>query len=1231
MIQLSGRQCQGCIPLRSLFATVVAVMLLLASHTGLAQDGTCGEASKLSTKGLELSQKGKHSDAKTLIKRALAIGKTTLGPDHSNVATLLDNLATLYTAERRYADAEPLRNRALAIREKALGPDHPDVAASLNNLAVLYEEWGRYADAEPLHKRSLAIREKALGLDHPGVALSLHNLGVLYRKWGRYADAEPLLKRALAIREKALGPNHLDVALSLQDVAVLYSDQGRYADAEPLHKRALAVREDALGPDHLDVATELNHLGALYSTQGRYAEAEPLYKRALAIREKALGPDHLGVANCLNNLAVLYGEQGRYSDAEPLDKRALAIREKALGPDHPDVAVSLNNLATLYKHQGCYADAEPLYKRALAIKENALGPDHRRVAGSLKNLAELYRELARYSDAEPLYKRALTIEVKALGPEHPDIATSLNNLALLYGDQGRYAEAEPLLKRALTINEKAFGLDNPHLAANLNSLASLYRKQVRAADAERLDIRALAIREKALGPDHPDVAVSLNSLAVLYGDQGRYAEAEPLLKRALAIKENALGPDHPRVARSLDDLATLYRVQHRYAEAEPLYQRELAIDEKALGPDHLNVATSLNNLAVLYREQGRYAEAEPLYQRVLAIYEKALGPDHRDVATSLHNLAVYNQGVGRLKEAIEASRRSVAIWVKRIGSDANDHSQSDTGEQKSGRDSFLFLLSLLAAQPSDASGLAPAIVEEAFRMMQYAGSMETARAVAAMTDRFASGSDALAELVRQRQDLQGRWHALDGALVKAVSQSPEKGSAEGEASLRNEIADVDAKLAAADEQLHGTRAAEFASAKPVTIAEAQKLLTSDEALVVWTVGAYESFVVVVRKDRATFFRSSLTRKDISGVIASLRKSFDIRHPLLNELPPFDTAKAYSLYQQLLAPAESLLAGATSLIIVPDGALQRLPPSLLVTEAPTAPIVTPADYKSVGWLARRYALSVIPAVSSLTLLRNFAEAHHASKPFIGFGDPDFRGADAERVNKDVAQAKTILQNLGLFVRGGALNIEDLRQLSPLPETAKELQAEAELLGAPSSNVYLGKDATVTKVRSLDLADTRVVAFATHGLVAGQFNLSEPALALTPPSDPTEEDDGLLRASDVLRLKLNADLVVLSACNTASPDGTPGAESLSGLAKAFFYAGARSLLVSHWPVDSAATVKLTTSAFDALKKEPAIGRAEAFRRALLAMIDDAGKNPGDANDAHPLFWAPFVVVGEGGSGK
>jgi CHAT domain-containing protein len=185
--------------------------------------------------------------------------------------------------------------------------------------------------------------------------------------------------------------------------------------------------------------------------------------------------------------------------------------------------------------------------------------------------------------------------------------------------------------------------------------------------------------------------------------------------------------------------------------------------------------------------------------------------------------------------------------------------------------------------------------------------------------------------------------------------------------------------------------------------------------------------------------------------------------------------------------------------------------------------------------------------------------------------------------------------------------------------------ASSLGAGKQSVHLRQEATVSNVKRMDLTHYRVLAFATHGLMAGEFKgLAEPALVLTPPEVGTELDDGLLSASAVAQLKLNANWVILSACNTAAADGTPGAEGLSGLAKAFFYAGTRALLVSHWPVDSDATVKLTTKMLKESADSPGIGKAEALRRSMLALMADENK----PQHAHPAFWAPFVVVGEGG---
>ena len=233
---------------------------------------------------------------------------------------------------------------------------------------------------------------------------------------------------------------------------------------------------------------------------------------------------------------------------------------------------------------------------------------------------------------------------------------------------------------------------------------------------------------------------------------------------------------------------------------------------------------------------------------------------------------------------------------------------------------------------------------------------------------------------------------------------------------------------------------------------------------------------------------------------------------------------------------------------------------------------------------------------------------------------------------MSRSAGLLDTAGDYFRGGLADVAAMKaRLCPLPDTAHELKCVARSLGAPETSIVLDKAMTETAVKSAALDRYRVVHFATHGLLAGEAaelakSHAEPALVFSPPDTATEEDDGLLTASEVAGLKLDADWVVMSACNTAG-GGAPGAEALSGLAKAFFYAGARALLVSHWPVNSYAATMLTSRTFAEMSMHKTVGRSEAYRRAMLGLMSDKDQ----PWTAHPSVWAPFVVVGEGGATK
>ena len=882
------------------------------------------------------------------------------------------------------------------------------------------------------------------------------------------------------------------------------------------------------------------------------------------------------------------------------------------------MAESLNDLALLYWAQGKYAEAEPLYRRSLVIREKALGAEHPDVAESLNDLALLYWAQGKYAEAEPLYKRSLAIYEKALGAEHPDVAISLGNLALLSESQGRYGEAEPLNKRSLAIYEKALGPDHPFVAISLNNLAALFKAQGNYTDAEPLYMRSLAIRKKALGPEHPSVAASLNNLAALYQDQGRNDEAEPLYKRSLAIREKALGPDHSDVGQTLNNLAVLYRFQGRYGEAESLYKRSLAIREKALGPDHPDVGQSLANLAALYGSQGRYGEAESLHKRSLAIKEKALGFDHPDVARSLNYLAALYRAQGRQDLTLNYIRRASAIHRGRTARTGGGRSAGGLSEQRNVRYAFLWHLRATIENPADDPSARGALTGEGFEAGQLADATGAGAALSRMAARFAAGDDALAGLVRERQDAAERWRKLDEALVKAASRPPGKRDKAGEAAMRQEEAAVDEQIKGIDARLATTfpQFAELAAPKPDPLAEVQALLAEDEALLTYLVWNVHSFVFVVRRDRALARQIKLGAEELGEAVTELRTGLDpVGIRSLADIPPFDTTKAFELYRKLFQPVEVLLEGARHVFVVPDGALQSLPLGVLVTQESQGDFKDFSGYRHVAWLAKKYAMTTLPSVSSLRALRTFAKRARASRPFLGIGDPQLEGETGSGRGVKLAS---------LFTPRGVADVESVRQLASLPESAGELKALARTLGAGDDALILGTEATETRVKRSALKDYKVIAFATHGLVAGDLEgLAEPALVLTPPRKGTDLDDGPLTASEVAQLKLDANWVILSACNTASPDGTPGAQGLSGLAKAFFYAGSRALLVSHWPVVSDAAVKITTWMLSEAQK-PGVGRAEAHRRAMLALMQDRDS----PHYAHPMFWAPFVVVGEGG---
>jgi CHAT domain-containing protein/Tfp pilus assembly protein PilF len=770
-------------------------------------------------------------------------------------------------------------------------------------------------------------------------------------------------------------------------------------------------------------------------------------------------------------------------------------------------------------------------------------------------------------------------------------------LAGLYLDQGRYTDADLLFKRSLAIREKALGPDHPDVATSLNNLAQSYSNQRRYSDAEPLFNRALAILEEAHASDHA-LGALLNNIAIVYQSQGKYVDAERVFKRSLAIWEKALGPDHREVATSLNNLANLYQDRGRYTDAEALHKRSLAIRERTFGVDHPDVAKSLNDLAWLYETQSRYPDAEPLLKRSLAIREKAFGPDHPNVAITLNNLAMLYYQQGRYVDALSIIGKTFLQAVPK----------------KNPTFPILFQSQIHGIVSSSQALL------DSYDALQRASSSVAANAVSKLAARFAAGTGELAQLVRKDQDLTAEAEALDKSVIAFVSKPPARRSAAAEEQVRTRIAEVKAEREKL-QQVFNEHFADYATLskpQPVSVSDTQALLADDEALLVFDFGSAArtsivdgtSYAWIITRNDADWTELKISAGDLEAQVR------DLRGWLADPRKRFDADLAYKLYQETFGAFAEKIASKLRLSIVTNGALTSVPPQLLITKEPTG-----KNLKDMDWLIRSHAITILPSVASLKVLRGGTQTSSARKPMIAFADPVFSKA-AHAQAQEVAS-----RSITSFYRGTQVDIAAIGQYLPqLPGTRKEVQQIAAELKADPTDIRLGLAATVSAVKQAKLDQYRIVYFATHGLVAGDLETfakdkAEPALALSTPEKPDDLDDGLLTASEIAQLKLDADWAVLSACNTAAED-KPGAEALSGLARAFFYAGARSLIVSHWVVSDEATARLMIGTFRASARDPKLSHAEALRQSMLAMIDGAKSDA----EADPRLWAPFVVVGE-----
>ncbi len=759
------------------------------------------------------------------------------------------------------------------------------------------------------------------------------------------------------------------------------------------------------------------------------------------------------------------------------------------------------------------------------------------------------------------------------------------------------------------------------------------------AGAEDAFRDALAVQQKILGPSNPGLAMPLMHLALQLSNQQHFPEASALFARARLLAADS----DPLVAARLDYYLAMHALnQGQAAQAKTLAdqaEREFAafvppgIEEAARRGSPVASAASgaarnaalgaiqplvvdpqaemgIRGLAAVWRlkstmaySSGGYGEARKVADQARALLNVSGFNPPGTVPRVIRVAALSDAAIGDLPAAerglkecavlfdqVTPSEKPEALCLFHAGRVAQERGNVDEALEhfragaKMARERHFDLsenlvmpfLETLFAQAERDPAKAPAAYAEMFEAAQLVQGSLTARFISKAAARLASGDARAAVALRQLQDAD---LTLDTLKLErdAETQKP--------ASLQDakKLAQIDGAMAAAEVKRNAAEAAAQAAAPgyaQLIQAEAStklviELLQSNEGFLTIQLGQKSSFGFFATRQGITAFRVPLTLESASQAVNHLRKTaqVDISDRGDVTIPAFDVAAAHRLYQDLFAPVAAKLGGINRIVISSNGPLLSLPFEMLVTDA--TPAVGNGDYRGVPFLLKRFALSYVPAPQTFVLLRQIASASAAPEPYIGFGD--FR-------------KPTRAQFASTFPRERCqTDLDALAQLRDLPGTRQEILDVAKMLTVKPQDV---------------------------------------AILMSAPAQAESAKDAFLASDEVQELKMDADLVIVSACNTAGPGGAAG-ESLSGLARAFFFAGTRGLLVTHWSVDDDSAEFITTRAMLGMK--PGASRKDttlALRQAKLDRLMTAG-SPGGPSlvFSHPFAWAPFVLIGDG----
>jgi CHAT domain-containing protein/TPR repeat protein len=766
---------------------------------------------------------------------------------------------------------------------------------------------------------------------------------------------------------------------------------------------------------------------------------------------------------------------------------------------------------------------------------------------------------------------------------------------------GNYLEAENKYQKLVLLQDADDLEDGLTYAEDLMRLAVIYLSEGRPEAALRFYNRIGELEAE------DEVGAALLKFMSDSGRAGAHFELGEV-ERARAIRDDLLADEDLNATLSslfgsdgwlLASAGAAYFGFEDYTKAAESIGRALPKMSALFGPSSSDTLILKSFLGISLGNIGQFDEAENHLKAVIDSAESREIFDPIQLLQARSYVAKFDAQRGKRDQAFLAIEQVIADLSRLLKSPQSSLSVGNRSANSAVKE---ILATYAQIKPRNAEATSSKSAERAFEIAQLSTELSVVRPIERRIALGRIDNPQIKEMIAEVQQLEEQWHALDHRFRQAATSPQQLGEKELVGVRLQEIED---QIHALTDRLSkkGYDYFSIGTNNLLSLTQVQNSLQRSELILQFMTARSQTLVWSISRESSQIFVADLPLERLRQGLAEIQRSVDLLGK--SELPAYAADQAHYLYKMLIEPALFGHSGIRKLIVIPDGPLVGLPFPALITDR--------GD--SDSWLIEKYAVALIPSIGSLTWFKGQLGRSKAPKPFLGVGNPALSQV-GESVQNRIEPFR------GYYDLRGEANLEKIRNLPSLPDTENELQRIGKYLGAAQSDIFVGERATEPAIRKLALDDYRVIAFATHGLIGGEISgLSEPALVLSPPEEILPDDDGLLTASEIGLIQLDADLVVLSACNTASRGREDDATGLSGLARAFFLAGARNILVSNWYVESNAAVKITTQLFKKAVENGDLSYAEALRLAILDLLS----NPESSLESHPAYWAPFVVVG------